>query len=176
MKKKVGNKAQVESSICNAYLLEEISNFCSFYFEKDVDSKVRDLGLGRHEDNSSNMDMNLPEIFSSSIGYSSSQGQLCYLDEKDYKIAHRYVLTNCEILEQYERYLTFKVSYVSIHTSTSITPKLLSFNSLFEAHIKRIHGYRSSNEVWTKYEDEYTDWFKEYVSGLFNAMLVQLEH
>lgn len=171
MKKKVGNKAQVESSICNAYLLEEISNFCSFYFEKDVDSKVRDLGLGRHEDNSSNMDMNLPEIFSSSIGYSSSQGQLCYLDEKDYKIAHRYVLTNCEILEQYERYLTFKVSYVSIHTLTaSITPYLSI------VCLKLILKEFMAAEVWTKYEDEYTDWFKEYVSGLFNAMLVQLEH
>nr|GEX56083.1 hypothetical protein [Tanacetum cinerariifolium] len=33
LKKKVKNKARVESSICEAYIMEEISNFCSHYFD-----------------------------------------------------------------------------------------------------------------------------------------------
>ncbi|XP_056698101.1 uncharacterized protein [Spinacia oleracea] len=103
LKKKVGNKARVEGSICNAYLLEEITNFCSLYFEEDVNCKVKDLGLGTCVDNESNIDPDLPEMFSSIIGHSSSEGQFCYLDEKDYKVAHRYVLSNCEILQQYQR-------------------------------------------------------------------------
>ena len=36
LKTNVGNKARVEGSICNAYLVEEVSNFCSHYFELHV--------------------------------------------------------------------------------------------------------------------------------------------
>ena len=36
LKKNVGNKARVEGSICNAYLVEEASNFCSHYYESHV--------------------------------------------------------------------------------------------------------------------------------------------
>ena len=99
----MGNKARVEASICNAYLLEEVTNFCSLYFEEEVDSKVKDLGLGAHAESELNNNPDLPEMFSSTFGHSSSEGQLCYLVEKDYKVAHRYVLSNCETLQQYER-------------------------------------------------------------------------
>jgi len=43
LKGKVGNKARVESSICNAYLMEEITNFITNYFDDKVDTKARDL-------------------------------------------------------------------------------------------------------------------------------------
>jgi hypothetical protein len=33
LKKKVKNKAHVEASICEAYIVEEISTFISYYFE-----------------------------------------------------------------------------------------------------------------------------------------------
>ena len=36
LEKNVYNKARVDSSICNAYLVEEASNFCSYYFESHV--------------------------------------------------------------------------------------------------------------------------------------------
>ena len=36
LKKKVTNKAQVEGSICEAYLIDEITNFASYYFGDDV--------------------------------------------------------------------------------------------------------------------------------------------
>lgn len=36
LKRKVKNKARVEGSICEAYVLEEISNFCSRYFKPHV--------------------------------------------------------------------------------------------------------------------------------------------
>ncbi|MQL74642.1 hypothetical protein Taro_006996 [Colocasia esculenta] len=35
-KMKIRNKAQVEGSITQAYLIEEISNFCSMYFESKI--------------------------------------------------------------------------------------------------------------------------------------------
>ncbi|XP_074321483.1 uncharacterized protein LOC141658307 [Silene latifolia] len=45
LKRKTGNKARVEGSICNAYLLEEISNFCSLYYEKHIDTKAKQLDV-----------------------------------------------------------------------------------------------------------------------------------
>ena len=36
LKKKVTNKAKVEGSICEAYLIDEITNFASHYFGDDV--------------------------------------------------------------------------------------------------------------------------------------------
>ena len=35
------NKARVEGSICNAYLVEEASLFCSYYFEELVHTRHR---------------------------------------------------------------------------------------------------------------------------------------
>ena len=47
------NKAQVEGSICEAYILKEISNFCSYYFETYVQSKRTRVGQNDDEDESS---------------------------------------------------------------------------------------------------------------------------
>ena len=102
----MGNKARVEASICNAYLTEEISNFCSHYFEGHVNTRVNSLGLNNEADGEP-MVFNLPEIFSCNDGYCTSKGQFGYIDDKDYDIAHRYVLGNCEVLEEYERYVFF---------------------------------------------------------------------
>lgn len=40
LKKKVRNKACVEASICEAYLVQEIATFCSYYFEPSVQTKL----------------------------------------------------------------------------------------------------------------------------------------
>ncbi|KAJ8771158.1 hypothetical protein K2173_023483 [Erythroxylum novogranatense] len=40
-KKNVKNKARVEGSICNAYLVEEASTFCGHYFEPHVRTRAR---------------------------------------------------------------------------------------------------------------------------------------
>lgn len=40
LKKNVRNKARVEGSIVNAYLVEEASNFCLYYFEGHVITRV----------------------------------------------------------------------------------------------------------------------------------------
>ncbi|KAJ7942535.1 Transposon, En/Spm-like protein [Quillaja saponaria] len=39
LEKKVRNKSCVEGSIAEAYIIQEISNFCSLYFGKDVQTK-----------------------------------------------------------------------------------------------------------------------------------------
>jgi hypothetical protein len=40
LKKKVKNKAHVEASICEAYIVEEISTFISYYFEPHLRTKI----------------------------------------------------------------------------------------------------------------------------------------
>ncbi|KAJ8773690.1 hypothetical protein K2173_006340 [Erythroxylum novogranatense] len=41
LKRNVKNKARVEGSICNAYLVEEASTFCGYYFEPHVNTRAR---------------------------------------------------------------------------------------------------------------------------------------
>nr|GLL49731.1 uncharacterized protein LOC109166492 [Ipomoea trifida] len=43
LKNNVKNKAKVEGSISNAYLVEEASSFCSYYFEDHVSTKHRNV-------------------------------------------------------------------------------------------------------------------------------------
>ena len=93
----MGNKARVEGSICNAYLAEEISNFCSQYFQSEVDTKSRDLGRNAY------LDVNVPELFREDCGRPTSSGSKRWLTDKEYIRAHLYILANCGILSDYER-------------------------------------------------------------------------
>ena len=98
MKRKIGNKARVEGSICNAYLNEKISNFCSLYFEQHVDTKANDLTVGITQEGESG----LPELFQSLGEGSTIKGKTRYLSSEEYELAHLYVLSNLEILREYE--------------------------------------------------------------------------
>jgi hypothetical protein len=40
LKKKVKNKTHVEASICEAYIVEEISTFISYYFEPHLRTRI----------------------------------------------------------------------------------------------------------------------------------------
>ena len=100
LKRKIGNKAHVEASICNAYLLEEIANFCSTYFEDHIDTKTLSLNLKDKEVVTN--DPNLPELFQNHKGKASGKCTVRYLEEHEYTLAHKYILSNCEILKPYE--------------------------------------------------------------------------
>jgi len=43
LKRKVQNKAKVEGSICEAYILEEISNFASLYFDPSIQTRYTNV-------------------------------------------------------------------------------------------------------------------------------------
>lgn len=99
LKQKIGNKARVEGSICNAYLLQEISNFCSIYFEDHIDtkSKALNLNLGVQLDNS-----HLSELFQDHKGEPSGKCTVRYLNVTEYDQAHKYILNNCETIKHYQ--------------------------------------------------------------------------
>ncbi|XP_056688736.1 uncharacterized protein [Spinacia oleracea] len=137
LKRKVGNKARVEASICNAYLMEEISNFCSNYFQPEVETKARDLGRNVNSVVENQDDVNIPEMFRVDSGRAPINGRLRYLQDKEYDRAHLYVLANSGILGDYER--------------------------KFEEHIRQIHPHIAMEDIWSKFEAQYPEWFKSHV-------------
>ncbi|XP_057526571.1 uncharacterized protein LOC130805802 [Amaranthus tricolor] len=93
LKLNVKDKAAVEASICNAYLTEEASHFVSHYFEPHVRCRVGDLP--RNDGGSyNNVVSGVFTIFSHPIRF-HGKGKAYIFDERDYEIAHRYVLMNC---------------------------------------------------------------------------------
>jgi len=45
---------------------------------------------------------NVLTIFSENVGYATSKGHSKYLNDQDYSLAHQYVLSNFELLREYE--------------------------------------------------------------------------
>ncbi|XP_021752460.1 uncharacterized protein LOC110717966 [Chenopodium quinoa] len=134
LKRKIGNKARVEGSICNAYITEEIANFCSNYFEATVDTTTRDLGRNVNADVDSIVDdSEIPELFTEDSGRVSNEGKTWFLDEKELECAHLFVLRNTGILGEYER--------------------------KFKDYILSSRPYLRREEVMEKCKAEFSDWF-----------------
>jgi len=97
LKKKVKNKVHVEASICEAYIVKEISTFISYYFEPHLRSRIN--RVPRHDDGSE-----VP--FSGNLSIFSNTGRPTpknvvrgrYLSEIEFKQARNYVLFNCDEL------------------------------------------------------------------------------
>ena len=83
------NKSKVESSICEAYLVEEVSNFCSHHFEADVVTKSRRVGW--NDDGGQNMKTLEFSIFHTP-GRPSGHPVERFLTEQEYNAACLYVL------------------------------------------------------------------------------------
>ncbi|KAH6778240.1 hypothetical protein C2S51_009552 [Perilla frutescens var. frutescens] len=102
LKKTVGNKARVEGSICNAYLVQEASSFCSFYFEDHVSTRHR--SVPRNYDGGFEMpDKDNAEALSifKQSGRSFGKVSQRYLSSIEYEAIRVYVLLNCIEVEQY---------------------------------------------------------------------------
>ena len=96
LKNNIKNKARVEGSISNAYLLEEVSTFGSYYFEDHVSTKIRNepRNCGGESCSGINEDPDAPSIFKET-GRPLGKMSVRYLDSSEYKAAHTYVLLNC---------------------------------------------------------------------------------
>ncbi|XP_074301461.1 uncharacterized protein LOC141632851 [Silene latifolia] len=139
LKRKIGNKAYVEGSICNAYLLEEISNFCSFYFEDHIDTKAKNLDIG----NKTHLVVStLPELFQDHMGRTTGKCRVRSLEDKEYDCAHKYVLSNCEVLQD-----------------------------CVQNFIRTENLQISVVDVWNKYDKEFSRWFRQQVSVLDDDLL-----
>jgi hypothetical protein len=99
LKKKVKNKAHVEASICEAYIVEEISTFISYYFEPHL--RMRINRVPRHDDGGEVPSSGNLSIFSNP-GRPTPKNVVSgrYLSEIEFK-AHNYVLFNCDELRPF---------------------------------------------------------------------------
>ncbi|KAL0451592.1 UNVERIFIED_CONTAM: hypothetical protein Slati_1137300 [Sesamum latifolium] len=98
LKKKVKNKAHIEASIVEAYIVEKISLFSSHYFESDVLCKQSRPGknddLTRKEDKIQRFIFNHP-------GRASGVSKKRWLSRSGCQIIEMYILCNCEIVMPY---------------------------------------------------------------------------
>ena len=101
LKLNVKNKAAVEASICNAYLTEESSHFCTHYFESHVRCRGRDVP--RNDDGGgSTHSTDMLQIFTFDTRC-VGKGRARFLSEVEYRAAHTYILLNTQEAKEYEQ-------------------------------------------------------------------------
>ena len=91
LKKKVKNKAHVEASICESYVVEEISTFISYYFEPYLRTRIN--RVPRHDDGGEVPSSGNLSIVSNP-GWPTPKNVVRgrYLSEIEFRQAHNYVL------------------------------------------------------------------------------------
>ncbi|KAL0444206.1 UNVERIFIED_CONTAM: hypothetical protein Slati_2143300 [Sesamum latifolium] len=95
---KVKNKAHMEASIVEAYLVEEISIFTSQYFESQVlykqnrPSRTDDLAMN---------DTRIQQSIFNFPGRGSGASKKRWLSGSEQHIIETYILTNCEVVTPY---------------------------------------------------------------------------
>jgi len=100
LKKKVKNKAHVEASICEAYIVEKISTFISYYFEPHLRTRIN--RVPRHDDGGEvHSSENLSIFFNPGRPTPKNVVRGRYLSEIELRQAHNYVLFNCDELRPF---------------------------------------------------------------------------
>jgi len=100
LKKKVKNKAHVEASICEAYIVEKISTFILYYFEPHLRKRINHVP--RHDGSGEVPSSGNLSIFSNPrrpTPKNAVKGR--YLSEIEFRQAHNYVLFNCDELRPF---------------------------------------------------------------------------
>ncbi|GLT25890.1 hypothetical protein SLA2020_009910 [Shorea laevis] len=93
LKQTIGNMNHVEASIVEAYILNEITQFCSRYFGDDVETSwnkppMNFVGVSLHRNTEFS-------IFASPRHSIGSHSQTRYLTIQEMHVAKLYVLLNC---------------------------------------------------------------------------------
>jgi hypothetical protein len=100
LKEKVKKKVHVEASILEAYIIEEISTFISYYFEPHMRTRIN--RVPRHDDGDEVILSGNLSVFSNPgrpISKNIIRGR--YLSEIEFKQTHNYVLFNCNELKPF---------------------------------------------------------------------------
>ena len=88
-------KARVEGSICKSYIDEEASFFFSHYFKDHVDLSF--VSVPRNDDQAVEQASSSESVLSifKQYGRHASESEEVWLDDKEYHVAHTYILLNC---------------------------------------------------------------------------------
>ncbi|KAH0717853.1 hypothetical protein KY285_013884 [Solanum tuberosum] len=135
LKRMIGNKASVEGSICEAYLMTESTQLFSHYFEPHV--MTRNHNVDRNDDGGDKEDIegNL-SIFSHS-GRLWGEAKKRDLSLEEIKATQTYILLNCEEVEP--------------------------FVSMFMQRLQEEFPNLSQGQIDESLEANFSIWFKEFV-------------
>ncbi|XP_065878103.1 uncharacterized protein [Euphorbia lathyris] len=133
LKKSVEHKARVEGSICNTYLLEELSNFCSYYFEPQVYTHHRKVPRN-DGGNDDAIDKSNLLIFNYNGRY-IGRARTRWLEEKERFAIHSYILLNC--------------------------PEVRPFVELYKDHLQRQPGATDST-IQSDVDKNFANWFSDF--------------
>ena len=88
-------KARVEGSICKSYIEEEASFFFSRYFKDHVNLSF--VSVPRNDDQAVEQDSSSESVLSifKQHGRHAGKCEEVWLDDKEYHVAHTYILLNC---------------------------------------------------------------------------------
>jgi len=95
----VKNKASVEGSICEAYLVQETSHFCSYYFDPHM-QKMRNK-VSRNDDGGENEEVDQTSTIFNHPSRSSGTSSSRYLNHKELDVAHFHVILNCKVVQPF---------------------------------------------------------------------------
>ncbi|XP_073027690.1 uncharacterized protein [Primulina eburnea] len=136
LKNNVRNKARVEGSISNAYLVEEASYFCTHYFSASVKTRLRKQSRNDEGDNAQAGDVSNVSIFNFN-GRPMGASKFRRLDDTEYHAARTYILLNCEEVKPYV--------------------------SIFETELQLNNQSINSREMDLRLQTEFALWFEQYV-------------
>ena len=120
------NKAKVEGSICNAYLVEEDTSFCCYYFEDHVSTRHtqvphnNDSRIESDEGEEREGNLSIFKYHGRSFGKAKSRFQ----SEKEYEDARSYILLNCSKVEPFTRLVTL-IFLVALYTFSFYSTSLI---------------------------------------------------
>ncbi|XP_042406145.1 uncharacterized protein LOC121996294 isoform X1 [Zingiber officinale] len=109
LKKKIKNKAHVEASIVNAYIVEKVTTFASYYFEPHVQSKRQ--RSRRNDEGPIDPNLNSFSIFNY-LGRSSGPCKQRYLTGQEWRASHTYILLNCPEVSSFYELVYIHIYYI----------------------------------------------------------------
>lgn len=95
----IRQKSRVEGSICEAYLINEVADFCSMYFEESVTTKMN--MTSRYDEGPEQEDDGVLSIFRYRGRPTTTIKSRYYMDVTEYSIAHLYILSNTPEVDKY---------------------------------------------------------------------------
>ncbi|KAJ9135261.1 hypothetical protein P3X46_032467 [Hevea brasiliensis] len=141
LKKKVKNKARVEGSICEAYLIQETSTFTSYYFQPHVQTRLNKVSRNDDGDAVDAPDGCLPMFLHP--GRPAGKMTERYFSDDEWDAARLYVLLNCEEVQPFVHIFEDELRRNSPNISLEQIDKETNsrFAKWFEAYIFRLSNY-----------------------------------
>lgn len=137
LKDKVTNSSSVEGSICEAYLVEEASTFASYYYPPDV--TCRRTRVPRNDDGGESCSIRQPLSIFNYFGRPSGKCTTYFLQDKEMKAAHLYVLLNCPEVEPFLSMYTDMLQDLGVADSEVDKVISTSFPNWFSEYVSKNH-------------------------------------